>query len=244
MVGVATGIPAESFTSRSTACSDWHGAHNSSVRPRIPSSGHSCVSPDRFLLSRFIAVGHRLRSTFSQPGQAVRACSRQGRQGDRCARLFGVDSFRSERFRVSTLLIADEIAGRHHEWVQDKLYELSPGERQDAYRAWRRVPASARREAVRWSRRGQSHPDPTIAAAAERWAQACLRRIWWNRVPAWLLASVGAAEALIGWIVAGWRLGLGGVVVVIIGLMAWNIRQAANQVMRASRTQTSGEPGR
>ncbi|GAA3391643.1 hypothetical protein GCM10020369_50340 [Cryptosporangium minutisporangium] len=109
-------------------------------------------------------------------------------------------------------------------------------ERRAANRAWRQLPASVRAEVVRRSNGGEVHPDPEVAAVAERWSRANLER-WWNRWPRWLLSLVGVALFVAGYMVGDGLSrtllsGAGGVITVF-GLLGVN-RLAMAQIARAA----------
>lgn len=90
-----------------------------------------------------------------------------------------------------------------------------------------------RREVMRLASAGERHPDTAIAAAAYRWSHAKRWNSLANRLPGWLLPSVGVIYILLA-ILTGlplW-LGIGGVVVVAFGLLGW-ISTSGARALRA-----------
>ncbi|GAB4105110.1 hypothetical protein GCM10028790_41290 [Micromonospora taraxaci] len=99
-----------------------------------------------------------------------------------------------------------------------------------------------RRDVIRYSNKRRSHPDPEVAAAAERWARAVLRPAWWNRIPPFVLPLLSVVLMGGGWVSGnlflGWWCGVGGFVALVLGLVSWNQRQAAKQILESSNDVT------
>lgn len=82
-----------------------------------------------------------------------------------------------------------------------------------------------RREVMRLAKAGEPHANPAMAAAVYRWSHAKRWNSLANRLPGWLLPSVGVVYLLLA-ILTGLPLwfgigGIGGIVVVVIGLLGW-----------------------
>src|SRR5688500_4881585 len=88
-------------------------------------------------------------------------------------------------------------------------------------RAFTKLGVRRRREVARLARRGQEHPDATVATIAYQWATGTLRRRS-KYVVVWI-AALGALSAL-GVVVTGHWSALGGVLMyscVPIGMSYW-----------------------
>lgn len=87
---------------------------------------------------------------------------------------------------------------------------------------WRQLESADRREVLRLADRGERHPDPIIAEAAYRWANApgWSRRV--NRAPGWLLPAVGAV-ALVTVVVLKMPVvfAIAAAIAVVCGLLGW-----------------------
>jgi hypothetical protein len=95
---------------------------------------------------------------------------------------------------------------------------------------------------VRFSNAGLAHPDAKVASLARQWAEYESRPVWWNRLPPWLLPLVAAVLIAVG-LMSGvaflrWVIGGGGLIPLVLGLLAWNARQAAKQVLAATPPDT------
>ncbi|MBQ1023996.1 hypothetical protein [Micromonospora sp. C95] len=128
--------------------------------------------------------------------------------------------------------------------VQHGLYDLSRAEARASVKVFRRVPLRERQEVIRRSRRGQGHPDPAVAAAAERWSRAVLRRTWWNRLPGWAQPAACVSLMIFGsWAGAGVIVVPGGAAALALGLLEWNNRRVAHCILEAgTRTAQDQEP--
>ncbi|MEY9964931.1 hypothetical protein ABIA33_002973 [Streptacidiphilus sp. MAP12-16] len=117
-----------------------------------------------------------------------------------------------------------------------ELIEMPAAERKAAFEAWRRLPRSARIEVLNLARRQRRHPDPAVAGAAIEWARTQHWRVWWRKLPPYVLPLVGVAETLGCWFiapdgVAKIAIVAAGVVVVLSGLLGWNARKLAGLIL-------------
>jgi uncharacterized membrane protein YidH (DUF202 family) len=99
-----------------------------------------------------------------------------------------------------------------------------------------------RGEVLRLASRGERHPDPVVAAAAHRWSHAERWNTFANRLPGWLLPSVGIIVIVL--IVIA-RLPavliIGGVLVVVLGSLGWMSTSSARAVRAVYSEQTTTE---
>jgi hypothetical protein len=110
--------------------------------------------------------------------------------------------------------------------------------RREASRVWAHIPLVQRREVLRLAARGQRHPDPAVAEAAERYAATALPAVWWNQVPGWLLPVLGAVLIAAGVVLGvapgdrgfAWITGVGGAVVVACGLLGQDARRDVERI--------------
>jgi hypothetical protein len=127
--------------------------------------------------------------------------------------------------------------------MQENGYRVTKERRRAAVKAFRAIPAPQRREVFRGAGRGEVHPDPAVARAAEQWARAVLRNVWWNRLPGWAQPTASVALMLVGWwLGAGVVTIPGGIVALMVGLAEWSIRRTARQVLGAAEFAGRGMP--
>ena len=110
-------------------------------------------------------------------------------------------------------------------------------QRRAANRAWQQVPSRTRAEVIKRSKTREVHPDPQVAAVAERWARVNLNQ-WWNRLPQYILPLLGIVFIAFGLLAADgpfvWFFAVAGVMITVCGLLGWNAHQAMMQIVRAA----------
>lgn len=86
---------------------------------------------------------------------------------------------------------------------------------------WKRLGARARREIFRLANAGERHPDPHVAEAAAIWAHSPRWNRLSNRIPGWVLPSVGVLLGVVFLVLQVPLLCVGAGLVVILGLLGW-----------------------
>jgi hypothetical protein len=99
-----------------------------------------------------------------------------------------------------------------------------------------------RSEVLRLANRGDRHPDPAIAAAAYGWSHAERWNTLANRLPGWLLPSVGIVFVVLI-VITGLPAVfiIGGVLVVVLGCLGWMSTSSARAVRAVYSEQTTTE---
>lgn len=120
--------------------------------------------------------------------------------------------------------------------VRDMFYDVAKQERRAAVRAYRQLPLRDRRDALRDAGKGRPHSDPAVAVVMEQWSRAVLRRAWWNKVPGWAQPAASVLLTLTGWWLgdAGIVFLVGGPIAFVVGLVEWDTRRAARQILKAA----------
>lgn len=97
-----------------------------------------------------------------------------------------------------------------------------------------------RSEILRLANRGERHPDPVVAAAAYRWSHAERWNTLVNRLPGWLLPSVGIVFIILI-VITGLPAVfiIGGVLVVVLGCLGWISTSSARAVRAVYSEQTT-----
>lgn len=107
--------------------------------------------------------------------------------------------------------------------------------------AWKAVSPQDRREVFLLAKSGTPHPDAEVADAAYALAHSDVWDRIWNRVPGWLLPVVGLVFLLLS-LALGTALGAPAFfflvfpvafgVVILLGLLGWQVRSEAAQLRR------------
>lgn len=112
----------------------------------------------------------------------------------------------------------------------------------DAPITFKSLSREQRSEVARLADKGERHPDPAVAAAVYSWSHAERWNKLPNRLPGWLLPSVGILFVVLALITALPTVFIiGGLLVVVLGVLGWigtsSARTVRNVYSRDSTTQ-------
>ncbi|GAA4351835.1 hypothetical protein GCM10023087_19600 [Microbacterium rhizosphaerae] len=97
---------------------------------------------------------------------------------------------------------------------------------------WKRLGAPARREVFRLANTGERHPDPQVAEAAAIWAHSPRWDRLSNRIPGWVLPSVGALFGVVCLLLQMPLLCIAAGLVIVFGLLGWVSTAGARALRR------------
>jgi len=97
---------------------------------------------------------------------------------------------------------------------------------------WKRLGAPTRREVFRLANAGERHPDRDVAEAAAIWAHDPRWNRLSNRIPGWVLPSLGVLLGVVCLVLQMPVLCIGAGLVIVFGLLGWVSTAAARALRR------------